>query len=107
MLILRNTTDKQTLLIPNEYQQTGIFTLEIVNTIDKTKVHSQAVMTQRDLMHYVEVVVQLPEGLAAGEYEYNLFSADERISTGLMIITDDQQEVKSYTEETKYTQYEI
>ena len=53
---------------------------------------------------YLRLVVGLPEGLDAGEWEYRLtIPAGE--STGLMQVTGDETEVLAYRREIEYKQY--
>ena len=52
-----------------------------------------------------QVAVTLPEGVASGEYEYELTADDVTVSTGVMMVTDGPNKPGQYNKPITYEQY--
>ena len=105
MIYLKNITEAQTIMIPrNGESVSGQMSLVLTNTTDHQS-HTLSVADGGASGLYAEVAVTLPEGLAVGEYHYQLMSGNEAVSTGLVFIGD-LRSPSQYEETITYKQYE-
>ncbi len=105
MIYLKNISEEQTILVPRNGEiVTGDVTLVMCNTTDHREV-TLPVREQTTSQSYVKMVVSLPEGLADGEYQYNLMDGNILVSQGLLYIGD-LQSPSQYERTISYKQYE-
>ena len=105
MIYLKNISEEQTILVPkNGEMVTGDVTLVMCNTTDHREV-TLPVREQTTSQSYVKMVVALPEGLADGEYQYNLMDGNILVSQGLLYIGD-LHSTSQYEKTIRYKQYE-
>lgn len=105
MIYLKNISDAQTLMIPkNGESVTGGMALVMRNTTDLTET-TLSVLDLNTSGLYFNLAVALPEGLADGEYQYNLKDGNISLSCGILFIGDLQSPTQHETTIT-YQQYE-
>ena len=105
MIYLKNISEEQTILVPrNGEVVTGDVTLVMCNTTDHREV-TLPVREQTTSQSYVKMVIALPEGLADGEYQYNLMDGNILVSQGLLYIGD-LHSTSQYEKTIRYKQYE-
>lgn len=106
MIYIANMTDAQALLVPrNGEPVSGSLRLRLRNTVDHQEVDVPVTDLQTSDI-YANVSVELPEGLASGEYEYRLSAEDGTVSTGLLIVGGYAANLHQHEETIKYKQYE-
>lgn len=105
MIYLKNISEEQTILVPrNGEMVTGDVTLVMCNTTD----HQEVTLSMRELNAsglYLNLAVDLPEGLADGEYQYTLIDGNILVSQGLLYVGD-LQSTSQYEKTIRYKQYE-
>lgn len=105
MIYLKNISDAQILMIPrNGGIVTGEMTLVMRNTTDL----QETTLSVTDLNTsglYFNLAVNLPGGLADGEYQYSLKNGNIQVSCGLLYVGDLQSPSQHETTIT-YKQYE-
>lgn len=106
MIYIANMTDAQVLLVPrNGEPVSGGLRLRLRNTVDHQEVDVPVTDLQTSDI-YANVSVELPEGLASGEYEYRLSAEDVTVSRGLLIVGGYAANLRQHEETIKYKQYE-
>lgn len=108
MVYLNNTTEAQAVFIPRDVE---IASGELLTLTAKSTVGLDTPIDVRliDLnLHrlYFNLAVTLPDGIAPGEYQYELAAGPRVLSTGLMVIRDNGEAVGQYNKEITYEQYE-
>lgn len=87
MINLLNTTIEQSIRIPYVYSRhDGQKTLILTSTIDKRVVYSSLITDTGSSNIYLYGRISLPEGLADGEYTYEVKIGDVTLSKGLATI---------------------
>lgn len=106
MIYLNNTTDSQIILVPRVGKMpSGTLVFQLKNTMEQDiKVDVDAIDVET-LERYVNIAVELPEGLDGGEYEYSLLKGGIVVSTGIAILPS-HSEISQYNKEITYEQYE-
>jgi len=108
MIYLNNTTDAQVVYVPRDTElpvgATVRFTAK--STVDLDTPVTALVIDMELHRVYYNVALTLPEGVAPGEYQYELTAGDEVVSTGLLIIRDARTPATEYNKQTEYEQYE-
>ena len=106
MIYLANTTDAQVAYIPRDTDFTGTLSFSIKSTVDLTKPYTPATVLDLNVFRTVyAVAVSLPEGIQAGEYQYELKAGGVPVSTGVLIIGEYSQEKEQYNKQITYEQY--
>ena len=107
MLNIANTTAPQGLLVP--IAETIVPQEQIYLQLKSTMTHREYSFEVTDLQTshlYYNIALQLPGGLDAGEYNYQLVSGDEILSSGLAIVGEYGREFTEYAKSIEYEQYE-
>ena len=108
MIYLINTTDIQTLFIPlNGADVPETPTLELRNTTDhqRESVELSVHPATSDYHNtYLIANINLPDGLADGEFEYSLMSEGLVLSNGLLMIGE-AKETEQFDKSIQYEQY--
>lgn len=111
MIYLENKTDAQAVFIPrNGDTPRGDITLTARSTVDLTTPVAVVVLDLNISQLYYNVALCLPEGIADGEYRYELAAGGEILSEGLLVIGAQPRGeapagVQQYVKETTYKQY--
>lgn len=104
MNYLRNIPDAQVLMIPrNGEVVSGDMTLILRDTTD----HQEIIIPVIDLNTsglYYNLAIDLPEGIASGEYQYKLKKEEIIMSNGLLYIGNEKSPYQ-YGATIKYKQY--
>lgn len=105
MIYLENTTNSQQMFIPRSVTDVdGTLTLKLTSTVNLTyEVTDITDIGTTDL--YFRVAIALPEGLPDGEYEYEVLSDDDVVSTGILVLVTETTTTE-YNKEIEYEQYE-
>ena len=108
MIYLNNTTDAQVVYVPRDTElpvdETVRFTAR--STVDLDTPITALVIDLGLHRVYYNVALSLPEGVAPGEYQYELTAGDEVVSTGLLIIRDAGNTAREYNKPIEYEQYQ-
>lgn len=105
MIYLRNTTEAQVAMIPrNGEEVAGDMSLVMRNTTDNQDL-TVSILDLHTSGIYFNLAVVLPEGLADGEYQYEVRKGEIRLSCGLLYLGD-LRSPSQYEESIKYQQYE-
>lgn len=105
MIYLKNSTDLQMLYVPKEGRNaTGMVSFSAYSTINQFGFVFNAEEENSSLLYH-KVLVELPENVQNGEYEYAFSDAVGNLSTGLLVIGDLDNPVE-YQTMTEYEQYE-
>lgn len=88
MIYLKNISDAQILMIPRNGEiVTGEMALVIRNTTDLQE-YSIPVTDLNTSGIYFNLAVELPEGVADGEWQYSLMNGNIALSCGLLCLGD-------------------
>lgn len=105
MIYLKNTTEAQVMFIPrNGEVMSGALELCLGNTTDHVGMEVEVSDICTSAL-YFDVAVVLPEGIATGEYHYELKDGEIVVSSGLVFIGD-LQNPNQYEKTITYRQYE-
>ena len=108
MVYLNNTTDAQAVFIPRDVETPdgGLLSLTAKSTVDlDTPIDVKLIDLKLHRLFY-NLAVELPKGIAPGEYQYELTAGGRTLSTGLMVIRDGRGTTGQYNKEITYEQYE-
>ena len=105
MIYLNNTTEAQAVFIPRDTEATGLLRLKMRSTVGLDIPVSVAALDLDVHRLCYQVAVTLPEGVASGEYEYELTADDVTVSTGVMMVTDGPNKPGQYNKPITYEQY--
>lgn len=110
MIYLENNGTAQAVFIPrNVDTPAGDITLTARSTVDLTTPVSVTVLDLKVSQLYYDVALRLPDGMADGEYRYELAVGGQLLSEGLMIVgaapRGEAPGVRQYVKETTYQQY--
>ena len=100
-------SSRQHIYIPrNGYDLQGAYLeLSIKSTTDAVTLDVPVHFAEQ-IGNFVRLLISLPEGAFAGEWEYSLTSWDGAVSTGLLMIEDKTAEgATQYDESKTYKQY--
>lgn len=108
MIYLSNTTDAQVAYVPRDVEIPSGTTLTFTmrSTVDLDTVLNALVIDTQMHRIYYNVALSLPEGTTPGEYQYEMKSDGETISTGLLVVRDNGADVTEYNKEIQYEQYQ-
>lgn len=108
MIYLNNTTEAQVVYVPRDSDlpvgDTVRFTAK--STVDLDTPISALVIDLEMHRIFYNIALSLPEGVAPGEYQYELTAGDEVVSTGLLIIRDAGSPAEEYNKPIEYEQYQ-
>lgn len=106
MIYLSNTTDAQVAYIPRDTEFSGTLGLSIKSTVDLDTPYISATVVDLNVFRTVyAVAVSLPEGIQAGEYQYEFKAGGAPVSTGVLIIGEYSQAKEQYNKSITYEQY--
>lgn len=107
MLYVENTTDAQPLFVPrSRIEIVGDLTLKIRSTVGlEYPVEAEALDLNTSALYY-RIAVELPEGVANGEYEYTLADETGTLSQGIVYVGGLLSPVQ-LDQPITYEQYEI
>ena len=104
MIYLRKTIFEQMMFIPKRERSTfGSLSFKAWSSVNQSGFSFIADDEDTSLLYY-KVVVELPENVASGEYEYTLSDEVGVLSTGLLVIGD-LEFSSEYNKEIAYEQY--
>lgn len=106
MIYLHRTAAPQKVAIPKTIdaeKQEGLDRLVIEGTVSKER-FEMAVSVDATELYYI-LVVELPEGVEAGEYTYNLQGRERAGETGLLQIGTYGVEKEEYEGDVEYVEY--
>lgn len=108
MIYLSNTTDAQVAYVPRdgEVPEGSTIRFTMKSTVDLDRVLDALVIDTQMLRIYYNVALTLPEGIAPGEYQYEMTADWDVISSGLCIVRDNGEKVGEYNKEIEYEQYQ-
>lgn len=106
MIYLKGITEEQNVLVPRNYR-TGEYdgySLVMQSTVDL----QETILPLSDVKpagDYIDCVLTLPRQMATGEYQYTLKGDMEELSTGLAVVTWEDEAPKEYRRLIQYEQY--
>lgn len=104
MIYLKKTTDLQILYIPKEGRMvSGKVHLQAFSTINQSGFSFNSVDEDTSLLYH-KVLVELPNNVQSGEYQYEFSDEAGILSTGLLVIGETEMHVE-YDNMTEYEQY--
>ena len=108
MIYLSNTTDAQVAYVPRdtEVEPGTTLTFTMKSTVDLDVVVTALVIDMGMHRIYYNVALELPEGTAPGEYQYELLGDGELLSSGLAVVRDNGTGVEEYNKQIEYEQYQ-
>lgn len=89
MLYIANTTEAQAVWVPKNYGTQGVpsdLAFILRNTLDHTRPVETGVLNIDVSRLYYNVAFSLPEGVADGEYRYELTGGGQQLSVGLLYV---------------------
>jgi hypothetical protein len=105
MIYLRHTTDLQMLYIPKMGRRaTGKVILTAVSTINQS-VFSLSAIDEDSSLLYHKILVELPQRVQPGEYEYAFSDEIGELSNGLLVVGELESPIE-FNNVTEYEQYE-
>lgn len=105
MIYLRQTTDLQMLYIPKMGRSaTGKVILTAVSTINQSVFSFTAIDEDSSLLYH-KILVELPQRVQPGEYEYAFSDEIGELSNGLLVVGELESPIE-FNNVTEYEQYE-
>jgi hypothetical protein len=106
MIYLNNTTEAQAVFIPRDTSVTGALRFKARSTVGLDVPVTVAMLDLDGHRLCYQLAITLPEGIASGEYEYELTAGGIPVSTGVMVVRDGLAKPEEYNKTIEYEQYE-
>ena len=105
MIYLTNTTAAQVVFIPRDTDFSGTLKFSARSTVGLDTPITATLLDLKVHRTCYAMALSLPEGVAAGEYEYRLTAGGNLVSTGVMVVKDSRPEEEQYNKTIEYEQY--
>lgn len=105
MIYLRNNTNPQVMYVPRNGQDIeGTLVFKAVSDMELDMKIEEEFEDVQLTDRYAVITISLPAGLPDGEYEYTLTDGADIVSTGLLVIGEEET-ADQYEKEITYEQY--
>lgn len=105
MIYLKQITDVQKVLVP---KGRDVNAHEVFFEVSNDFYHEtlRAILNKKNELYY-EVLIELPQDIQHGEYEYSFSDEVGKFSSGVFVIVSDKATAAEYNLSHKYEQYQI